>query len=682
MKSSEKVNLEKLLHNLQYLSRAQRGIIKKAYLLAEDAHKFQKRLSGEPYIIHPLSVAFTLSELRLDHEAICAGLLHDVLEDTEIEETYIRKEFGESTANLVKAVTDISVIKNKNRAKVEAENLRRIILETVRDPRVILVKLADKLHNLRTLEYQSSLKARKIAREALDIYAPLAGRLGIYKIKSEIEDICLLYLQKKIYYKIRQMISEKKSTRDRRIKAIVSILSQKMKDAKIKGIIEGRSKHFFSIYQKMVEKNKNYQEIYDLTGIRILVDTISDCYKTLGVIHTSWSPVPGRFKDYVSVPKSNGYQSLHTTVIGSGGKPIEFQIRTREMHTICEIGIAAHWMYKAEKKNQLPRFVNIFQNIQELNADQQNSIGFLRDLKDTLLDDEIHAFTPKGEVVILPKAATVLDFAFEIHTELGIHCAGAEIASRFVSIRTQLKNGDQVNIITNPAILPAKRWMSIVKSSHAKSKLRTWFRKNQQIDGKAISETVLNKEQSSTMIPNDMILFAGQGKVFEHSYQFIRPECCNPMPDNEIGGIMEKEKKIIIHTKSCLDFRAFLKTSSGRELYIPVRWNEAAGPVTVEVSLSTNDDQNILMNLIRSISLGGAHILAMNMESFTSGKDNHDTFYQGVIQMECDHLRLLHDLMKTLDHLSMIQKINFRILQPPWGYLNGKNDFQTTYQMN
>jgi len=651
------------MQKLQYMNRVHRSTVKKAYLLAEDAHKFQKRLSGEAYIIHPFNVALILADLTLDYETICAGLLHDVLEDTAIDESYIRKEFGDSTAALVKAVTNISVIKNQSKVKVEAENMRRIILETVKDPRVILVKLADKLHNMRTLEFQPAKKSRKIAREALDIYAPLAGRLGIYKIKSEIEDISLSYLREKQFDKIRKMVSEKKSTRDRRVKAIASILAQSMKEQKIKCAIEGRSKHFYSIYLKMMAKNKNYGEIYDLTGLRVLVDTVQDCYKTLGVIHNLWSPLPGRFKDYISVPKSNGYQSLHTTVIGNGGKHIEFQIRTKFMHTVSEIGIAAHWTYKGKKENYFSGFENIFQNITDLNADRQNPIGFIRDLKDTLVDDEIYAFTPKGEIITLPAGSTVLDFAFQIHTDLGLHCAGAEIDSKYVSIRTPVKNGNQIKVISNPSITPTKNWAHIVKSSHAKSKLRNWFKRHPGSDVRRIDYKTAGNRINGQYL-DEMVLIRNPVKLNYHGLIFVRAECCNPLPDDDIRGAFGSNNQLVVHSKNCPHLPDQKNINDKNLRTIDIAWNETGGPLIWELSVSFRDEPEILLELTRIILLTGSHVFFLRMDSLSENVPDHfPGQMNAVVQLQCDNIKVLRNTIQLLKRLDSVEKLHYKVQQ-------------------
>jgi len=660
-----KKNPNVLMEKIHYLSRSQKNFVKKAYLLAEDAHKFQKRLSGEPYVIHPFNVAIILADLGLDYETICAGLLHDILEDTIIDEQYIRKEFGDSTTNLVKAVTNISALKTQSKLKTEAENIRRLILETTKDPRVILVKLADKLHNLRTLEYQPASKARKIAREALEIYAPLAGRLGIYRIKFEIEDICLLYLYRKSYYKIRKMISEKKTTRERRIKAIASILNQSMKDQKIKCQIEGRSKHFYSIYQKMMTKDKDYLKIYDLTGLRILVESVQDCYRTLGVIHTLWKPVAGRFKDYISVPKSNGYQSLHTTVIGNGGKAIEFQIRTYFMHTINEIGIAAHWMYKSRKKDNFPGYENIFQNIAQINAGQQNSIGFIRDLKDSLGDSEIYTFTPKGEIITLPKNSVVLDFAFQIHTDIGIHCAGAEIGSKFVSIRTPLRNGNQVKIITNPSITPLKSWLHIVKSSHARTKLRNWLKKHQKNQIKKIDHHKTSPGDAETKDLGEMVLVRSPNKISFYGVVFQRAVCCSPSPEDDIAGLFHVNNQLRVHRKNCAELALALNQGDKKNSLVELIWNPDGGPVVSEIRMTILNEVDLMLDVMKIFLLTGIHFVGLKMgtEHENSRDMSRKKFITGDVKVECESLKMLHNTIDLLKKHDSIEKIQYKILR-------------------
>lgn len=641
----QKTKLDVLLQKLSYMSRSQRSIVKKGYHLAEDAHKFQQRLSGEPYVIHPLNVALILADFRLDYEAVCAGLLHDVLEDTEIQESYLRSEFGENIANLVKSVTNISVLKNRSKKKRAADNIRKLILASVRDPRVILVKLADKLHNMRTLKYQPEHKAKRIAIEALDIYAPLAGRLGIYKIKWELEDICLSFLYPRIYKLLKQKVSEKKSIRDNRIKALSSILSEKMKGEKIKATIEGRSKHFYSIYQKMKSKGRTFDEIYDLSGFRILVESKSDCYKALGVVHTLWRPLPGRFKDYIAVPKSNGYQSLHTTVIGNDGNFIEIQIRTTEMHFVSKYGIAAHWSYKTSHEELLKHF-HLFDHIAALN-ENNNALEFMQELKESLSDDEVYVFTPKGEIMTLPSGSTILDLAFRIHTELGLHCAGAKIGSRLVSFRTQLKNGDQIEIITNKEITPSERWIEFLKTSQARSKLRSWLRKENK--KKIIHKQSSEKTGNIVRLPGNLAILceaAGDKNISE--YQIA--DCCRPLPGVDIAGYRTRQAKVLIHSRTCSHFLALMKNNGGEEQLISLKWASSLGPFMATLEISGEDRPLLLLDMIRIITLSGAHILE---SSVVIKNIQIEAFYK----LEVDSIDILNNIGDTLEKLSGVFSI-------------------------
>jgi GTP pyrophosphokinase len=468
----------------------------RAYVFAAKAHKGQERVSGEPYLSHPLEVAGILTELRLDTGTVAAGLLHDVVEDTHSTLTEIKDLFGGEVATVVDGVTKLSRIPFSTREEAQAENIRKMILAMSKDIRVILVKLADRLHNMRTLDPLPEGKRRLIARETLDIYAPLAHRLGISWIKAELEDLALRHLDAQAYEELSTLIARKRKEREGDIAEAIRLLETKLAEVEIKAQITGRPKHFYSIYKKMREQKKAFDEIYDLTAVRVITSSLKDCYGTLGVIHTLWKPISHRFKDFIAVPKSNGYQSLHTTVIGPKGDPVEIQIRTKEMHRVAEEGIAAHWKYKEGKSGIDPAdqsFVWLRQ-LMEWQRDLKDSKEFLETLRVDLFPDEVYVFTPRGDVRQFPKGATPIDFAFAIHTDVGLRCVGAKISGRLVPLRTELQNGDIVEIVTSPNHVPSKDWLKIVKTPRARSKIRQWIKNEERARSISLGRDLLEKE--------------------------------------------------------------------------------------------------------------------------------------------------------------------------------------------
>ena len=492
------------------------SMIEKAYNIAAGAHKDQVRKSGEPYIIHPLCVAIILADLELDKETIVSGLLHDVVEDTIMTDEEITREFGKEVALLVDGVTKLGQLSySADKLEVQAENLRKMFLAMAKDIRVILIKLADRLHNMRTLQYMKPEKQKEKARETMDIYAPIAQRLGISKIKTELDDLALKYLQPDVYYDLVDKIDLRKSEREEFVAGIVKEVGHHISSAGIKAKIDGRVKHFFSIYKKMVNQDKTIDQIYDLFAIRIIVDTVKDCYAALGVIHEMYKPIPGRFKDYIAMPKPNMYQSLHTTLIGPTGQPFEIQIRTFEMHKTAEYGIAAHWKYKESsdgKKSveaQEEEKLNWLRQILEWQQDMSDNHEFMSLLKNDLdlFADTVYCFTPQGDVKNLPTGSTPVDFAYNIHTAVGNRMVGAKVNGKLVTIDYQIQNGDRIEILTSQNTKgPSRDWLNIVKSTQAKNKINQWFKHQFKEENIVRGKDMMNAYcKSKSIVPSDIL---------------------------------------------------------------------------------------------------------------------------------------------------------------------------------
>lgn len=472
--------------------------IKEVYDFAEKAHAGQKRSSGEPYSIHPLAVAVILTDLGMDVDTIAAGLLHDTIEDTGVTREELERRFGAEVAGMVDGVTKLSRLSYKTKEEQQVESLRKMFLAMAKDIRVIIIKLADRMHNLRTLEYVDEEKQREKAYETLEIYAPLAHRLGIFKIKWELEDIALRYIDPKGYYDLVDKVATKRREREAYIREVVHDLKEKLNEVSIECEIEGRPKNFYSIYKKMYMQHKDFEQIYDLQAIRVLVNTVKDCYGVLGVAHTLWKPIPGRFKDYIAVPKPNMYQSLHTTVIGPKGEPFEIQIRTWEMHRTAEYGIAAHWKYKEGRRTSydMDKKLAWLRQLLEWQSDSSDAREFMETLKIDLFTDEVFVFTPKGDVINLPKGATPLDFAYTIHSAIGNRCIGAKANGKIVTLDYQLATGDIVEILTTQSANhgPSRDWLKVVKTSQAKNKIRQWFKKERREENIEKGREALERE--------------------------------------------------------------------------------------------------------------------------------------------------------------------------------------------
>lgn len=642
-------------------------LIRRAYDLSEKMHGDQKRLSGEPYIIHPLNVAGILNELRLDESVLAAALLHDVVEDTEYTKEEMVRDFGDEIAGLVEGVTKISEIKSQSKETEAAENIRKMLVATIQDARVIIIKLADKTHNMRTLKFQPPEKAARIAHETLSVYAPIAGRLGMYNIKVELEDLAFQITNPNDFQDIRNAIRLKKSDREAYIEKLKIILKHRLSEINIDAKVEGRAKHFYSIFKKMTSKDKTIDEIFDLRAIRIITSEIRDCYGVLGIVHTLWPPVPGRFKDYIATPKTNFYQSLHTTVIGPDGKPLEVQIRTKDMNRIAEDGVAAHWAYKEGKglsatigPNQTSNLLkeNPFRLkwLEILNSWQDSSLDsreFLEDLKFDLHEDEVFVFTPKGEIVEIGKGATVLDFAFRIHTDVGLHARGAKVNGRMVPLRTELKSGDQVDIQTDKKSKPSPIWLRIVKTASARQKLKQYFRKIQEeSDGK------IGNDQTEVNVPSESIIKEIQKNVrkrprkksndTEQEANIIvagikdilvrRAACCSPIPGDDIIGFITRGRGVSVHKTTCPTAKSQMEKMQS----IPVRWDGIADPIPVQIEVRSKDVQGIYLSMVETISGTKTNIIEAGATS------NGNKQLVAKFKIEIDHLDQLKEILDNL----------------------------------
>jgi GTP diphosphokinase / guanosine-3',5'-bis(diphosphate) 3'-diphosphatase len=497
--TSEVMTAEALASRVKaYQPTADTDLLIKAYRYGEEAHKGQKRKSGDPYFSHPISVAGIITELKLDSASVCAGLLHDVVEDTLATQGDIEREFGQEVAFLVDGVTKLSKINFTSKEDRQAENFRKMLVAMARDIRVLLVKLCDRLDNMRTLEHMKPEAQDRIARETMEIYAPLANRLGIARFKSELEDLSFKYTEPQAHQQLTEKVQKTRAERDAYIQDVVKTLSGKIAEQGFACEVTGRAKHLYSIWRKMQSQQCDYDQVYDVIAFRVLVETVADCYATLGVIHSQWTPIPGRFKDYVALPKPNMYQSLHTTVIGPGSERIEIQIRTRDMNRVAEQGIAAHWKYKERNSGGLdPRDAQRFgwlRQLLEFQKDLKDPGEFLESVKVDLFQDEVYVFTPKGEVRVFPRGATPIDFAYAIHTQVGEHCSGARVNGAIVPLRYRLRNGDLVEVMTNPHQLPSKDWLDFVVTGRARSKIRALLRTEQRDKSSKLGKELLEKE--------------------------------------------------------------------------------------------------------------------------------------------------------------------------------------------
>jgi guanosine-3',5'-bis(diphosphate) 3'-pyrophosphohydrolase len=610
-------------------TKEEKELLNRAISFAGFAHENQTRQSGEPYITHPLHVAGMLFEMGFDMPVIIAGLLHDTVEDTRVSLKDIKDTFGSEIAGLVDGVTKISQIKSENIKQDQAENIRKMLLSMVHDIRIILIKLADKLHNMRTLEYLEKSRARRIARETIDIYAPLADRLGMARVKVELEDLALKHLDPDFYDDLRSGIVQRREIRDRFIDKVTTVLKAEFARHQVKAKIYGRAKHFYSIYRKMKNKDRNLDEIFDLFAIRIITSSVKECYEVLGIVHEIWMPVRGRFKDYIAMPKSNMYQSLHTSVVGPEGKTLEVQIRTDKMDLIAEEGIAAHWAYKEGRKNvsSIERDLKWLKKLKDWKNNLDNPSGFMEDLQKDLLVDEIYVFTPRGDVIELPAGSTPIDFAYKIHTEIGHRCIGAKVNGRITPLRKPLHSCEAVEILTSKNAAPTREWLDVVKTSRARSKIRAYFTRREtprEGEGDHAEKGPLDAKEH---VRKSRVTHGGRVRRVdpaaydvvaegERNVQINLAKCCTPHPGDEIIGYITRGKGITVHRTECRNLRA-IKDYTRR--MIAVEWEEKTKKIYNLVILS-RDRTGLLMDIATAIANSNANIVELHLKANHGGE--------------------------------------------------------------
>jgi GTP pyrophosphokinase len=654
----------------KYQPGADLGLLTRAYAFSAASHQGQQRASGEPYLSHPLEVARLLVDFKMDVTTVTAGLLHDVLEDTTATKDDLEREFGAEIADLVDGVTKIGKLAFSSREERQAENFRKMLVAMARDLRVLMIKLADRLHNMRTLQYLPPDRARKIAQETLDIYAPLAHRLGMAKVKAELEDLALRVMHPEAYVELQRRVAKRRLEREADINHVIAIIEKKLREVGIESQIRGRPKHFYSIWKKMHDQGREFDEIYDLTAVRVITSSVRDCYGSLGVIHSLWKPVPGRFKDFIAMPKVNMYQSLHTTVIGPKGDPVEIQIRTWEMHKIAEEGIAAHWLYKEKKagKDKLDDSLVWLRQLMETQQDLKDPREFMDTVRVDLFPDEVYVFTPKGDVKALPEGSTPIDFAYTVHTKVGEHCVGAKVNGKLVPLRTVLRQGDIVEIVTSPNQHPSRDWLKIVKSTRARAKINQWLKVEERARSIELGHELVEREAKKYRLNaaallggddarkvaadlgfpgvDDLLASVGYGKssvqqilnklapgtLLETSEKprtaSTRPKteqgvrirgvedllvrwakCCNPLPGDPIVGFITRGRGLTVHTRDCL---TVAKSVLDRERLVNVEWDgdepeSSKRPVRIAVYIG-RDRPGLLSEITGAISSKNGNI--------------------------------------------------------------------------
>ena len=698
-----------------YGDRLDLELITRAYATSERGHVGQRRASGEEYIVHCIEVARILAELHLDSASIAAGLLHDVVEDTLTTVDALCEEFGEEVSGIVDGVTKIGQVQFRSSTEQQVENYRKLLLSMAHDARVILIKLADRLHNMRTLEHLRADKRRRIAQETRDIYAPLAHRLGMARVKWELEDLTFKFLEPEAYRDLAAKVSEKRKEREEQIEALRRPLEDELRQAGIPVDVYGRPKHLWSIHRKMVKRGKPYEEIYDLMAIRVVTDNIANCYHALGVIHNKWTPLQERFHDYIATPKSNMYRSLHTTIFGPGGRLYEIQIRTQEMHRTAEHGIAAHWRYKegsaGRPYDEVDETLSWFRQVLEWQKDTREPDEFMEFLRIDLFQDEIFVFTPRGDVKQLPKGATPIDFAFAVHTEVGLHCGGARVNGRIVPLARELKNGDTVEVIIDARQRPSRDWLAFVKTARARQKIRQWinqeeFSSSLQL-GKELFERELRKLRRERPVeaqmekaahelnlPNFDYVYAALGRgdlglvailkelwpdsetptapkptAFERLVDKVRgagrgvriqglenmmvrySKCCQPVPGDDVIGYITRGRGISVHRVDCPNV---LNLSEHPERRIEIEWQAEAGDrFFVRLVVEGDDRRGLLGEIAAAITETGTNIRAADVNAVEGGM-------KGSFAVEVQDLTHLKKVMKAIRRVNGVFSVERR----------------------
>ncbi len=681
------------------------ALVEEAYKFAKKLHEGQFRVSGEPYIIHPVEVAKILAGLEVDTHTLIAAFLHDVLEDTDTKPEIIEQKFGSDVLSLVQGVTKLGKLQFKSKEERQAENFRRLFIAMANDIRVIFLKLADRLHNMRTLNFMDEAKQKKIAQETLDIFAPLANRLGIYKIKAELEDLSLRYLDPDKYYEIVQLVAQTKADRELTVNMLIDKISQDVKKNGINAQITGRAKHYYSIYAKMKRQNIAFDDLYDITAVRVIVDTVRECYEVLGLIHSQFKPIPGRFKDYIAMPKGNMYQSLHTSVIGPRSKPLEVQIRTWQMHQVAEYGVAAHWRYKEKGSQKADNASDLkfswMHKLVEYDKEMSNAEDYVKSVKLDLFSDQVFAFTPDGDVLDLPKNATPVDFSYRIHSDVGHKTVGALINGRIVPLNTKIKNGDIVEILTSKTPAPRLDWLTFVVTKQAAQKIRQWFKKNNREEhvklGKAnleheltkavfddyvkqgefdkvakvmnyqsaedlfaalgYGETTINKVTNKLKKPQEKLpeeTFHGPSKKASNRdiegleglmYSFAM--CCSPIPGEPIVGVVTRSKGVSVHRIDCKTLETI-----PHERLMNIKWAGVNTNKTYNttIRIETAEKLGLLKDVISAVSDNNANIVNANIKT-----KNH----VGIIEigLELDNIDTLKKVIACIQSLPDVYSV-------------------------
>ncbi len=709
MEADYKKALEQIIRKVRrYSPTANTELLQRAFEFAQQAHRDQLRKSGEPYFVHCLEVAKILAELRMDSTTIAGGLLHDVVEDTGINIEVVREEFGEEIARLVDGVTKISELRFDSLEQRQAENFRKMIISMVKDIRVILIKFADRLHNMKTIEYLPRKKQERIAIETRDVYAPLAHRLGIAQIKWELEDLVLKTLEPETYWDLVERINAKREEREKYIRRVTQPIRRELRQHRIKAKITGRPKHFYSIYGKMKTRQVPLEKIYDLLAIRIIVQKVEACYFVLGIIHNLYTPVHERFKDYIATPKSNFYQSLHTTVIGPDGKMVEIQIRTEEMHNTAEKGIAAHWLYKEGKKkgDELDKQLAWLRQVLEWQQETKDPSEFMENLRIELFQDEVFVFTPKGDLIKLPLHATPVDFAFAVHTDIGYHCIGAKVNGRMVPLNYKLKSGDSVEIITSPNQKPNPDWIKFVKTSKARSKIKKWLKESFYEQSVKLGEEIVFKQFKRYNIKRENVDLdeLAQGLNFQNAEQLyaaigrgdtsvqavinrLSPEkhpevkessffkkfvsiargkargvrvqgldnlmisfgkCCQPVPGDNILGFITRGRGIVVHRSDC---KNILNLIENPDRTIEVEWDvDRDKHFMVRLQLVGEDRKRFLFDVSAAIAQTDTNIVSIDMKA-------EDTLVHSNIILEVRNLQHLTRIINKINQVKGVIRV-------------------------